>query len=614
MDETSKVGTIGGMNLFTDGRLASELEEQSALDVDYAKLARNATTRAGLRTSTSVDDLSAGSAQVCVQTPRASEGVRTLKMTTTAHLTTVRSFGSESSLDGGQAFENHDIAANASKDETDVFATMRATVSLPQTESTATAATAAPIATTTTGTMSATTSNKGKLFDVANDPQIESLRRSPRTSFLGRRVSIKEPFVKASSRMRGAKLKNVTALYSEIRIASLGVLTHEDIQLCVKSMETKKRDPSIPSVFIPREYEVKGLLFEEPFSASVDEHGVHKVTWGFDGDGRLIAQSDPGTMNAEDACACIVQEITRRQLECIPSLTAPARTKRLCSATCSNPNCGVASTPLMRRGPNGMRTLCNACGLWFARRGTMRPCGKVNSASEDIVVVAPTPPPTDASAEENEIFIRTPPTKDDFNAIMAFGYHTSQVQGAIRAACKAIHSAEKLRRTKAKMAYEKHIETLFARKNELGLFDSCGDLETFVAGSEQDVSTASTKRKTKTAKSAKVDTNKRQNKASEGAFVMHTELANLFMNMEDLPWLTMDVDEELAADSVLRQSDKIEIEQAKDLESKLPRPESQLTLTCAYALDEDDVGDKAMEDILHMPSGPEEIITAMQGW
>jgi len=602
------------MNLFTDGRLASELEEQRALDVDYAKLARNATTRAGLRTSTSVDDLSAGSAQVCVQTPRASEGVRTLKMTTTAHLTTVRSFGSESSLDGGQAFENHDIVANASKDETDVFATMRAMVSLPQTESTATAATAAPIATTTTGTMSATTSNKGKLFDVANDPQIESLRRSPRTSILGRHVSIKEPFVKASSRMRGAKLKNVTALYSEIRIASLGVLTPEDIQLCVRSMETKKRDPSIPSVFIPREYEVKGLLFEEPFSASVDEHGVHKVTWGFEGDGRLIAQSDPGTMNAEDACACIVQEITRRQFERIPSLTAPARTKRLCSATCSNPNCGVASTPLMRRGPNGMRTLCNACGLWFARRGTMRPCGKVNSASEDIVVVVPTPSPTDASAEENEIFIRTPPTKDDFNAIMAFGYHTSQVQGAIRAACKAIHSAEKLRRTKAKMAYKKHIETLFARKSELGLFDSCGDLETFVAGSEQDVSTASTKRKTKTAKSAKVDTNKRQNKASEGAFVVHTELANLFMNMEDLPWLTMDVDEELAADSVLRQSDKIEIEQAKDLESKLPRPESQLTLTCASALDEDDVGDKAMEDILHMPLGPEEIITAMQGW
>mmetsp|Transcript_3815 Transcript_3815/g.13733 ORF Transcript_3815/g.13733 Transcript_3815/m.13733 type:complete len:604 (+) Transcript_3815:216-2027(+) len=603
------------MNLFTDGRLASELEEQSALDVDYAKLARNATTRAGLRTSTSVDDLSAGSTQVCVQTPRASEGARTLKMTTTAHLTTVRSFGSESSLDGGEAFENHDIVANASKVETDVFATMRATISLPQKESTATAATAAaPIATTTTGMMSVTTSNKGKLFDVANDPQIESLRRSPRTSILGQRVSIKEPFVKASSRIRGAKLKNVTALYSEIRIASLGVLTHEDIQLCVRSMETKKMDPSIPTVFIPREYEVKGLLFEEPFSASVDEHGVHKVTWGFEGDGRLIAQSDPGTMNAEDACVCIVQEITRRQFERIPSLTAPARTKRLCSATCSNPNCGVASTPLMRRGPNGMRTLCNACGLWFARRGTMRPCGKVNGASEDIVVEVTPPPPTDASPEEKEIFIRTPPTKDDFNAIMAFGYHTSQVQGAIRAACKAIHSAEKLRRTKAKMAYKKHIETLFARKDELGLFDSCGDLETFVAGSELDVSNASKKRKTKSAKSAKVDTNKRQNEASKGAFVAHTELAELFMNMEDLPWFTMDVTEEFAADSVSRQSDKVEIEQAKDLESKLPRPESQLTLTCAYALDEDDVGNKAMEEILHMPSGPEEIITAMQGW
>ena len=27
----------------------------------------------------------------------------------------------------------------------------------------------------------------------------------------------------------------------------------------------------------------------------------------------------------------------------------------------------------MRRGPDGVRSLCNACGLWYARRGTQRP-------------------------------------------------------------------------------------------------------------------------------------------------------------------------------------------------------------------------------------------------
>jgi len=40
---------------------------------------------------------------------------------------------------------------------------------------------------------------------------------------------------------------------------------------------------------------------------------------------------------------------------------------------CANCGCTAHGTPLMRRGPNGVRSLCNACGLWYARRGTMRP-------------------------------------------------------------------------------------------------------------------------------------------------------------------------------------------------------------------------------------------------
>lgn len=37
-------------------------------------------------------------------------------------------------------------------------------------------------------------------------------------------------------------------------------------------------------------------------------------------------------------------------------------------------HCGISakSTPLMRRGPDGPRTLCNACGLVWANKGTMR--------------------------------------------------------------------------------------------------------------------------------------------------------------------------------------------------------------------------------------------------
>ncbi|XP_064939600.1 GATA transcription factor 20-like [Musa acuminata AAA Group] len=37
-------------------------------------------------------------------------------------------------------------------------------------------------------------------------------------------------------------------------------------------------------------------------------------------------------------------------------------------------HCGISakSTPMMRRGPDGPRTLCNACGLLWANKGTMR--------------------------------------------------------------------------------------------------------------------------------------------------------------------------------------------------------------------------------------------------
>jgi len=41
-------------------------------------------------------------------------------------------------------------------------------------------------------------------------------------------------------------------------------------------------------------------------------------------------------------------------------------------------HCGTTSksTPMMRRGPDGPKTLCNACGLFWANKGTMRDLSK----------------------------------------------------------------------------------------------------------------------------------------------------------------------------------------------------------------------------------------------
>lgn len=48
-------------------------------------------------------------------------------------------------------------------------------------------------------------------------------------------------------------------------------------------------------------------------------------------------------------------------------------------------HCGISekSTPMMRRGPEGPRTLCNACGLMWANKGTLR----------DLSKTPPPPPP-----------------------------------------------------------------------------------------------------------------------------------------------------------------------------------------------------------------------------
>ncbi|KAL6785155.1 hypothetical protein ACKKBG_A02670 [Auxenochlorella protothecoides x Auxenochlorella symbiontica] len=39
---------------------------------------------------------------------------------------------------------------------------------------------------------------------------------------------------------------------------------------------------------------------------------------------------------------------------------------------CDNCSATADQTPLQRRGPRGVGTLCNACGLWYAKTGSMR--------------------------------------------------------------------------------------------------------------------------------------------------------------------------------------------------------------------------------------------------
>ncbi|CAN6922098.1 unnamed protein product [Brassica oleracea] len=51
-------------------------------------------------------------------------------------------------------------------------------------------------------------------------------------------------------------------------------------------------------------------------------------------------------------------------------------------------HCGISSscTPMMRRGPSGPRTLCNACGLFWTNRGTLRDLSKRTEENQMAII------------------------------------------------------------------------------------------------------------------------------------------------------------------------------------------------------------------------------------
>lgn len=51
------------------------------------------------------------------------------------------------------------------------------------------------------------------------------------------------------------------------------------------------------------------------------------------------------------------------------------------SAVCTHCGAAEGTTPMMRKGPQGPRTLCNACGLMWANKGCMRDLTKSRNVS-----------------------------------------------------------------------------------------------------------------------------------------------------------------------------------------------------------------------------------------
>jgi hypothetical protein len=64
-------------------------------------------------------------------------------------------------------------------------------------------------------------------------------------------------------------------------------------------------------------------------------------------------------------------------------------------SSCSHCGTNSKSTPMMRRGPTGPRTLCNACGLFWANRGSLR---DISRNLQDNSLITQTPPVEESDA------------------------------------------------------------------------------------------------------------------------------------------------------------------------------------------------------------------------
>ena len=197
----------------------------------------------------------------------------------------------------------------------------------------------------------------------------------------------------AELKAKEIRFRCATAPHADVRVVSLGAASPEP------SVENKGMRPD--GALVPFGYRVQGTLFNEPLEAWVCEDGTSRAL-GAPGDGRPLAASpEAGAATTKDAAACIAAELERRVAQDVPPVLPPlpppapksakgdrsrAAAGKKTGRACSNCGCTSHATPLMRRGPNGVRSLCNACGLWFARRGTMRPVegGPVNPAAHEL--------------------------------------------------------------------------------------------------------------------------------------------------------------------------------------------------------------------------------------
>jgi hypothetical protein len=240
----------------------------------------------------------------------------------------------------------------------------------------------------------------------------------------------------ASATARGAKLAKRRGKGNcvELELEALGGVSDETLAKFatygdkVQKMMQKATPRGATPGLAPIRYAARGTLFNEPYRVSVDEQGVHRVVWGKEGESRRVVRSKDGARTPQEAVECVHVEILRRMNENIASVSDESHDGTFEARICRNCLCDCSKTPLMRRGPDGIGTLCNACGLWWSRHQTMR----------EYPSVVPEETPHKA------IFIRNPvKSRRALKTLDVFGYYSSSVQATLAKACAAVLQEER---------------------------------------------------------------------------------------------------------------------------------------------------------------------------
>ncbi|OMO57565.1 Zinc finger, GATA-type [Corchorus olitorius] len=86
----------------------------------------------------------------------------------------------------------------------------------------------------------------------------------------------------------------------------------------------------------------------------------------------------PKRSNLSRRIASLVRFREKRKERCFDKKIRYTVRKEVAQSVRRCQHCGVSenNTPAMRRGPAGPRTLCNACGLMWANKGTLRDLSK----------------------------------------------------------------------------------------------------------------------------------------------------------------------------------------------------------------------------------------------